>query len=572
MVAKLIAVAAGIAVLAGCGGSQAVAPRPSAPTGATAASPSAKATATLKVTIPNRTANANARRPQYVSPATQSIAVSFTPTPTGSTQTFNQNLTTGSPGCVASLVSPLICTVQFALAPGNYTATFTTYDGLLDGGNNPTGNVLSQNQSIAVVIAAGQANNINVTLQGVPASVALVPGATSTLTGSQGAGFGLSKCFANQSVSVIGVDADGNYIVGSGAPTPSLNSSDSTQLAVTAPTTSSPNTFTLSRPAVPNANATVSLTATATPGSGGGSALTSSIALTFDAAICGVFTEYPLPISPSFPTDITVGPDGALWFTEALDRIGRITVSGSLTEYAVSPGGSQPNGIVAGPDSALWFLADGGNYIGSVTTSGVFGPHYSVSAFSQPWAVASGSDGALWFTEAVNTGSVGRITTAGAITLFFVGGSPLDIVSGADGALWFADNSGSNIGRITTGGVVTEYATPTANSFPVGVAVGANGDIWFTEEHDQIGHLVNGSITEFAVTAGSTPWRIVRGPDGAMWFTENSGGRIGRITSGGSVTEYTVPTSNAHPQGIKVGPDGALWFVESVGNKVGRLQ
>jgi hypothetical protein len=141
-----------------------------------------------------------------------------------------------------------------------------------------------------VTIAAGQANSINVTLQGVPASVALIPGPTSTLARTTTAGFTLSKCFASQSVSVIGLDADGNYILGPGAPTPSLTSSDTTQMAVTAPTSSSPNTFTLTRPAIPNANATITLTPTVTPGSGGGSAASASIALTFDATICGVLT------------------------------------------------------------------------------------------------------------------------------------------------------------------------------------------------------------------------------------------------------------------------------------------
>ena len=64
---------------------------------------------------------------------------------------------------------------------------------------------------------------------------------------------------------------------------------------------------------------------------------------------------------------------------------------------------------------------------------------------------------------------------------------------------------------------------------------------------------------------------ITAGPDGALWFTEYSANRIGRITTAGVITEYTVPTASSKPYGIAVGPDGALWFTESNADKIGRI-
>jgi streptogramin lyase len=55
---------------------------------------------------------------------------------------------------------------------------------------------------------------------------------------------------------------------------------------------------------------------------------------------------------------------------------------------------------------------------------------------------------------------------------------------------WFTESDGK-IGRITTAGLITEFPTPTINSFPI---------------------------------------CFVAGPDGALWFTESSGDKIGRIT------------------------------------------
>src|SRR5205814_275274 len=70
----------------------------------------------------------------------------------------------------------------------------------------------------------------------------------------------------------------------------------------------------------------------------------------------GVTTEYAIPTPRSYPEGITAGPDGALWFTEALvNKIGRITTDGVITEYPIPTPSTYPRGIAAGPDGNLWF-------------------------------------------------------------------------------------------------------------------------------------------------------------------------------------------------------------------------
>ncbi|HXB67737.1 MAG TPA: hypothetical protein VNY05_05810 [Candidatus Acidoferrales bacterium] len=101
-----------------------------------------------------------------------------------------------------------------------------------------------------------------------------------------------------------------------------------------------------------------------------------------------------------------------------------------------------------------------------------------------------------------------------------------EITSGPDGNLWFTENSNNKIGRMTTGGVVTEFALATPNSFPRGIATGSDGNIWFTE----------------------------------MGVPFANSGRIGRITPAGVITEFTVLTLFSTPTGITPGPDGNLWF------------
>ena len=70
------------------------------------------------------------------------------------------------------------------------------------------------------------------------------------------------------------------------------------------------------------------------------------------------------------PNQIAAGPDGALWFTEGANNIGRITTSGVFTEYPIPTADSALIGIAAGVDGALWFVEQIGNKIGRITTSG----------------------------------------------------------------------------------------------------------------------------------------------------------------------------------------------------------
>jgi len=79
----------------------------------------------------------------------------------------------------------------------------------------------------------------------------------------------------------------------------------------------------------------------------------------------GVFSQYPIPIRPSGggTGTLTLGPDGAMWFTVTCnpcsnDEIGRITTTGLFTEFPVPHDGSM-GGIATGPDGALWSTQTG---------------------------------------------------------------------------------------------------------------------------------------------------------------------------------------------------------------------
>ncbi len=105
------------------------------------------------------------------------------------------------------------------------------------------------------------------------------------------------------------------------------------------------------------------------------------------------------------------------------------------------------------------------------------------------------------------------------------------------------------------------------------IATGSDGNLWFTEfGKNTIGRLTpGGGIDEFPIpTASANPEGITAGADGNLWFVENNGHNVGRITTAGVITEFPLPEPGRvfHIVG---GPDGNLWFAEFDNNKIGRI-
>ena len=114
------------------------------------------------------------------------------------------------------------------------------------------------------------------------------------------------------------------------------------------------------------------------------------------------------------------------------------------------------------------------------------------------------------------------------------------------------------------------------NSYLGTIATGPDGNLWAPElDANLIARVTpGGTITEFPVpTAKAGPYIIAPGPDGAMWFSENNANTIGRISTSGVVTEFPLPsqlaTVPAFVQGLATGPDGNIWFVHAGANVIG---
>lgn len=518
-----------------------------------------------------------------------------------STQSGTVSLQPTARGCSSSLAGVFCTLVIPGLQPcptsaNCYDVSISTYDQVSCNGDDCTipkaANALSSNQDVGFSIADGQADTVNVTLDGLPTDVAIVPVSGGSLSGSTANGFTISKCLASEQVDVLGLDADGNYILGAGAPTPHLASSNANVVAVTAPASTTPNRFTLTGPfangtpassAIPSAGTTLRLTATVTPLAGsGGSAVDEAATITVNHDVCGVVTEFAIPTAASDSYNIAAGPDGALWFTEeAGNKIGRITTSGTITETPLTSGFDNPEAITGGSDGALYFIefdsSPFGRYVGRITTGGSITADYSTPNINNDGAILSGPDGGLWIG---NLGpNIADISTSGTITPIPLAGSQeiWGLTSGVDGNVWFTDLGNNDIGRINaSGSLVATYPLLDGDSAPLRITNGPGNTLWFTSATTKSGtSAIYKATMGGALTRYTAPYNfnfITAGPDGNLYLSPDGSSSVVRVTTSGVVSKAATTPSGDVPNSITLGPDGNLWFIEPHKNFVGRVQ
>jgi len=122
----------------------------------------------------------------------------------------------------------------------------------------------------------------------------------------------------------------------------------------------------------------------------------------------GAITEHPLPEAGNAePSGVVVGPDGAVWFAEQnAAAIGRITAAGEVETFPIpaaagafpdSIGYPQPRDVTVGPEGGIWFTDPGTNSVGRVLDGLV-----SEFALGSDWVVPDtivAFGGELWFNE-----------------------------------------------------------------------------------------------------------------------------------------------------------------------------
>ena len=246
---------------------------------------------------------------------------------------------------------------------------------------------------------------------------------------------------------------------------------------------------------------------------------------------------YPIPSSNAKPEGIALDPHQHVWFTEwNLAAIARLA-HGRFKQYNVSAlGGSASEAVdmVLGPDKRMWFTTDHAG-IGAARLHGATQLYSLANNDEQPSKLVVGPDRNLWFTEFAGS-NVGKITRSGAVTEYNVGGggNNFGIAAGSDGRIWFTDSGNHRIGAMKTNGSgLTWYSVGTGS--PAELALRSqDGKLYFTEWEGYIGQIsTKGVVRLCAIPASSTfvAFGITENAvDHSMWFVDHSNiDRIGEL-------------------------------------------
>jgi virginiamycin B lyase len=219
----------------------------------------------------------------------------------------------------------------------------------------------------------------------------------------------------------------------------------------------------------------------------------------------GQFQTYPLPILtvpdpgnpgktltlPSAPNDLVLDKQSNIWFTELnADALGRLNIqSGQTQQYPLSTVKStqslNPYGITIDPQGKVWFTEASTNHIGRLDPKTGQISYFSMQGSSTPlMEIAADAYGIIWATSF----SSGLLLSFNPKTATFkpyyapTSGGLYGITTTPGGQVWVTITAGNAIANLDpTTNIFKEYTIPSSGSLPLGVVMGANNALWFTE-------------------------------------------------------------------------------------------
>jgi virginiamycin B lyase len=280
---------------------------------------------------------------------------------------------------------------------------------------------------------------------------------------------------------------------------------------------------------------------------------------------------YRLPSSGAAIFGMAKGPGRSVWFTEFEgEAIGKITTAGVVTTWPTAAN-AQPLGIALAPSRERLWAGGYGGLMTAVTPAGVQTDHPIAGAHIG--SVLVGPDRNMWFTDYGNN-KIGYVSKAGVATEFAMpsGIQPDYMVVGSDGNFWIANGDKARIVKASVAGVTLgSYGKGiSTGEFFGGIVAAPDGNVYFTEDAgsftipDKIGRITpKGKITEIGTLPPySYPNGLTVGKDNNVYFSIEQLQAVGKIdTATAKVTVHYLPlTGDRGTTAIVNGPDDRLYL------------
>jgi len=219
----------------------------------------------------------------------------------------------------------------------------------------------------------------------------------------------------------------------------------------------------------------------------------------------GQFKTYQLPVLtvpdpglpgktltlPSAPNDLVLDKQGNIWFTELnANALGRLSIqSGQTQQYSLTTTKTtqalNPYGITIDPQGNIWFTEASTNHIGRLNPKTGLISYYSMQGSSTPlMEIAADAHGIIWATSFSSGLLLSFNPKTATFTPYYApsSGGLYGITITPAGQVWVTITAANAIANLDpTANRFIDYVIPSSGSLPLGVVLGANDSLWFTE-------------------------------------------------------------------------------------------
>ena len=194
---------------------------------------------------------------------------------------------------------------------------------------------------------------------------------------------------------------------------------------------------------------------------------------------------------PSAPNDLALYQEGNVWFTELnANALGRLNIqSGQTQQYPLSTTMAtqalNPYGITIDPQGTIWFTEASTNHIGRLNSKTGQISYVSLQGSTTPlMEIAADSQVIIWATSFSSGLLLSFNPKTATFTPYYApsSGGLYGITITHGGQVWVTITAANAIANLDpSANRFIAYAIPSSGSLPLGVVMGANDSLWFTE-------------------------------------------------------------------------------------------
>jgi len=256
-----------------------------------------------------------------------------------------------------------------------------------------------------------------------------------------------------------------------------------------------------------------------------------------------------------------------------------------IREYAVGPPDSGPAIVTVAEDGAVWVALAKAGKVARLSNDAV--DLIDLGQDSRPVGIAAGSaanghPGVLWITASYDNKLVRLDIASRQKKAYHLGLNswPFNVAIGRDGSVWFTERAAGRLGRFDPATErIEHFELPTAASGPAGLGIDPKSDrVWLTQSYaDRIATFDPRARTFRELKMGTASTGLVSGPaglavdaNGGVWFAKLEG-QLGHVPSGSERIEIIpMPPAVRRPAGVSIAPDGGVWVAALDGNLLAR--